>query len=144
MTAVWLPWHSVHTKFHKNQVMWFKNWNVHTCAHVYTWHGVFPNPICFPFKEEGWLKILYGKIIQRMCSKLNTSDVPKCETGGFICSRVIVRLYEWKTMSVEVVSMRNSEVKKGVLERSFQIGNLCLQCFIHIDDAVNSEYAPQG
>jgi hypothetical protein len=47
-------------------------------------------------------------------------------------------------MSVEVVSMRNSEVKKGGARGKLSNKEFMPSVFVDIEDAVNHEYGPQG
>ena len=110
--TVLLPRNSVHTQFYENQSCDSES-KTGTHAHTYT-HGMVILLILFVFilRKEIWPKMLYDKIIYRTCCWFNTSTSQNLGKV-FLFAALSYAVVSMLSMSVEVVSMRNSEVKRG-------------------------------
>jgi hypothetical protein len=91
----------------------------------------------FILKKEIWLKMLYDQIIYRTCFWFNTSTSQN--VGKMFLFAALSYAFVWmESILVEVVSMRNSEVKRGTFRQGifvlsvFQILRmLCTVIMLH-------------
>jgi hypothetical protein len=65
----------------------------------------------FILRKEIWPKKCMSKSFTEHVS-VSTFNIPKCGKGVLICS-LVYAVVSMKIISVEVASMRNSEVKRG-------------------------------